>query len=60
MDARRMSLNAIKEGLEKGMYEITGVLETGEIVVAIPSYIEKEFKRKVLDTTFISDSEKKY
>ncbi|EDT16272.1 hypothetical protein [Clostridium perfringens] len=58
MDARRMSLNAIKEGLEKGMYEITGVLETGEIVVAISGDIEKEFKRRILDITFISNSRK--
>ncbi|BDR73681.1 hypothetical protein K144316041_23890 [Clostridium tetani] len=35
MDARKLTTNIIKEGIARGNYEITGILETGEITVAI-------------------------
>lgn len=35
MDAKKMTTKIIKEGIAKGNYEITGVLETGEIVIAV-------------------------
>lgn len=37
MDARRMSVAAVKEGISRGCYELTGVLETGELVIALVS-----------------------
>ncbi|MGO5075221.1 hypothetical protein ACTQ4K_14995 [Clostridium sporogenes] len=40
MDAKKMTTKIIKEGIAKGNYEITGILETGEIVIAVLSDIE--------------------
>lgn len=42
MDANRMSVEAIREGISKGFYELTGVLETGEIVISLTGTIEKD------------------
>ncbi|RXI58091.1 hypothetical protein [Clostridium tetani] len=42
MDARKLTTNIIKEGIARGNYEITGILETGEITVAILSDVEIE------------------
>ncbi len=33
MDARLMNLEAVKEGIRRECYEITGVLETGEVII---------------------------
>ncbi|MDM0756152.1 hypothetical protein QTI00_04590 [Clostridium perfringens] len=49
MDARNLELELIKEGISKGNYEITGVLETGEITISLVTKLDKDFIRKVLE-----------
>lgn len=49
MDSNRIpSADVIKDGIGKGMYEITGILKTGEIVIALLSDVEKEYLSRVL------------
>lgn len=48
MDANRIAkIEGMKEFIAVGLYEITGILETGEIVIALLSDIEKEYLDKV-------------
>ncbi|MHB9921710.1 hypothetical protein CGQ39_12540 [Clostridium botulinum] len=47
MDAKRMTTKIIKEGIAKGNYEITGILETCEIVIAVLSDTEIEILNTV-------------
>jgi hypothetical protein len=43
MDANKIaSVEVMKDGISKGCYEITGILKTGEIVIALLSDTEKE------------------
>lgn len=42
MDANTMSKKAINEGINKGYYKITGVLKTGEVVIALLGDVEKD------------------
>lgn len=37
-----MSVEAIREGISKRFYELTGVLETGEIVISLTGTLEKD------------------
>lgn len=57
MDANKLLTKIIKEGIAKKSYEITGILDTGEITVAILCDIEKEYLNKVINSNK-SDSEK--
>lgn len=51
-----MSVEAIREGILKGFYELTGVLETGEIVISLTGTIEKDLV-SILDS-MSNDNEK--
>lgn len=44
-----MNINAIQEGISRGNYKITKVLETGEVVIALVSDFEKELLSKISD-----------
>lgn len=57
MDARNIGIKAIKEGIEKGWYELTGVLETGELVIALMGDPEKSILKDVCNSNK-SNSEK--
>lgn len=56
MDANRMSIDAMKEGISKGFYELTGVLKTGEIVISLTGTLEKDLV-SILDS-MSNDNEK--
>lgn len=49
MDARKMGINIIKEGIARGNYEITGILNTGEITLAILSDTEIEILNTITE-----------
>lgn len=56
MDANRISnVNVMKKGISKGDYEITGILETGELVITLLNDTEKDYLKEVLS----SDKSKK-
>lgn len=57
MDARTLGLDVIKEGISKGLYEITGVLETGEITISLITDSDRRFVREVLESD-ANDEEK--
>lgn len=59
MDGRKLETKIIKEAISKGSYELTGILNTGEIVISIvnPSS-EKKIIEKYIDDEEISDEEK--
>ena len=59
MDGRKLETKIIKEAISKGSYELTGILNTGEIVIAIvnPS-CEKKIIEKYFDDEKISNEEK--
>lgn len=51
MDAKRLTTQTIKEGIEIGCYELTGVLETGEGVIAIlDGNVDRNFIKEVLES----------
>lgn len=51
MDANNISSIAVmKDGILKGMFEITGILETGELVITLLNDVENEYLRKVLNS----------
>jgi DNA-binding NarL/FixJ family response regulator len=54
MDAHRITYENLKECIEKGWYQITGILETGELTVAILSNTEIDIINKALE---LSDEE---
>ena len=58
MDARLMNLEAVKEGIRRECYEITGVLETGEVILALVTESEKNLKERFLVNKFKSESVK--
>ncbi|EPY2286107.1 hypothetical protein ACXAT6_003365 [Clostridium sporogenes] len=47
MDAKKMTTKIIKEGITKGNYEITGILESGEVVIAVLSDTEIKVLNKI-------------
>ena len=51
MDAKNMGIKAIKEGISKGNYEVTGVIETGEIIIALVTNVDKVFIKEVLESS---------
>lgn len=57
MDARNLGIEVIKEGISKGFYEITGVLETGEITISLITDFDKRFVREVLESN-VNDEDK--
>lgn len=57
MDARKLELEVIKEGISEGFYIVTGVLETGEITIALISDLDEVFIDRVLESGK-SDDEK--
>ena len=59
MDGRKLETKIIKEAIGEGSYELTGILNTGEIVIAIvnPSS-EKKIIEKYFDDKKISNEEK--
>lgn len=51
MDANKISSVAVmKDGISKGMFEITGILETGELTITLLNDVEKEYLGKVLNS----------
>jgi NhaP-type Na+/H+ and K+/H+ antiporter len=57
MDARNLTSNVIKEAISNGNYEITGALETGELVISIIGDFEREMLSKIFNTN-IKENEK--
>ncbi|MBO3344349.1 hypothetical protein JJB52_08725 [Clostridium perfringens] len=51
MDAKNMGIKAIKEGISKGNYEVTGVIETGEVIIALVTDVDKVFIKEVLESS---------
>lgn len=47
MDAKKLGVRVIKEAIEKGNYELSGILETGEIVVSIISDTEIDILKNI-------------
>lgn len=54
-----MSVEAIREGISKGFYELTGVLETGEIVISLTGTLEKDLV-SILDSMSNDNEKLKY
>lgn len=50
MDAHKMNLSAIKEGIKRGNYMVTGILETGELVIALINDSDKKYLNDVLSS----------
>lgn len=55
MDAKRMGIKAIKEGIFKGNYELTGVLESGELTIALVNKSDQIFIKEILDSNKSND-----
>ncbi|WP_099328820.1 hypothetical protein [Clostridium paraputrificum] len=47
MDARRLSKNVIVEAIERKSYELTGVTENGEVVLAILGDTERDILNRI-------------
>lgn len=50
MNPYRLSKSVIDEAIRKGNYELTGLLETGEITIAIMTDLEKEVLEHIVST----------
>lgn len=46
MNAKKMSVEAIKEGIAKEMFYVTGVTKQGEVILVLISNVEKEVIEK--------------
>lgn len=51
MDARNLGIEVINEIISIGDYEITGVLETGEIILALITDDDRKFIYDVLESS---------
>lgn len=54
MNPFRISKNNIKTFIDNGNYELTGLLETGEITIAIVSDLERDTLKKVMKSSNIN------
>ncbi|KIN82148.1 hypothetical protein [Clostridium botulinum] len=54
MNPFRISKNNIKAFIDSGNYELTGLLETGEITIAIVSDLERDTLKKVMKSSNIN------
>lgn len=51
MDANNISsIEVMEDGIAKGMFEITGILKTGELVITLLNDVEKEYLNRVLNS----------
>lgn len=59
MDAKMLGREIIKEAINEGSYELTGILETGEIIISIVNPTsERKIIEKYLDNKNISNEKK--
>ncbi|MBA4509169.1 hypothetical protein H1057_14130 [Clostridium sporogenes] len=54
MNPFRISKNNIKTFIDNGNYELTGLLETGEITIAIVSDLERDTLKKIMKSSNIN------
>lgn len=50
MNARNLEIKAINEAVLKGNYVVTGVLNSGEVTIALITDLDKRFVREVLES----------
>ncbi|MDM0609579.1 hypothetical protein QTH09_00880 [Clostridium perfringens] len=51
MDARKLGLKTIKEAILNGCYEVTGVLGSGEVTIALITDVDKRIIKEVLESS---------
>ena len=47
MDANKMNIKAINEGIQRGNYALTGILKTGEVTLTLLTDLDKEILKEL-------------